>query len=140
MSHCMLTYIVITLLGNALGIKALLCFLPVPGVSGVDLKALGGKGERAAHQATGRLLPAIKAASPPARPYTGQAELGGQVRSQAGAWERGQKGCASQQDLRVKVSFQRGVLKSPFDKGGLRGIWILAVKPGQPQTICCLFT
>jgi hypothetical protein len=36
-----------------------------------------------------RALPAMKAASPEARPTTGQAELGGQVRSQAGAWERG---------------------------------------------------
>jgi hypothetical protein len=44
------------LLGNALGIKALLCFLPVPGVTGVDLKELGEeeKGRvRTAHQANG---------------------------------------------------------------------------------------
>jgi len=56
----------------------------------------------------GRLLPALKAASTPARPYTGQAELGGQVRSQAGAWERGKKTCASPEDLWVKVSPEAG--------------------------------
>ena len=94
-------------LGNGLVIKALLCFL-VTGVTAVDLKEQGVEGKRGNGCALrtmtlGRLLPAIKAASPLARPYTGQAELGGQVRSQAGTWERGKKGCASQQDLWVKV-------------------------------------
>jgi hypothetical protein len=29
--------------------------------------------------------------------------------------------------------FQRGVLKSPFGKGGYRGIWIFTVKPAAPK-------
>jgi len=40
-------------------------------------------------QEDSRSLPNIEAAGKEARPTTGQAELGGQVRSQAGAWERG---------------------------------------------------
>jgi len=69
-------------------------FFSLIGVTAVDLKE-GVEGQRGnvgcalRTMTLGRLLPAIKAASPLARPYTGQAELGGQVRSQAGAWERG---------------------------------------------------
>jgi hypothetical protein len=80
-------------LGNGLVSKALLCFL-VTWVTAVDLKERGVESKRGYDCALrtmtlGRLLSAIKVASPLARPYTGQAELGGQVRSQAGAWERG---------------------------------------------------
>jgi len=96
-------------LGNALVIKALLCVF-VNRVTAMDLKEQGEEGKRGnvgfalRTMTLGRLLPAIKAASPRARPYTSQAELGGQVRSQAGAWERGQ-GCATHKNLWVKVSF-----------------------------------
>ena len=81
-------------LGNALVIKALLCVL-VTRVTAMDLKEQGEEGKRGnagcalRTMTPGRLLPAVKAASPRARPYTGQAELGWQVCSQAGAWERG---------------------------------------------------
>jgi len=80
-------------LGNGLVIKALLGFL-VTWVTAVDLKERGEESKRGygcplRTMTLGRLLPAIKAASPLARPYTCQAELGGQVCSQAGAWERG---------------------------------------------------
>jgi hypothetical protein len=64
-------------------------------------------------------MPAIQAASPPARPYTGQAELGGQVRSQAGAWERGQGSPARRQAGRFRAG--GGQESPPFEKGGQGG-------------------
>ena len=34
--------------------------------------------------------------------------------------------------------FQRGVLKSPFGKGGFRGIWVFTIKPGATGKNTCL--